>query len=188
MSSTQDQKSISSIDLRYPVPLPPATEPKKRTRVYLAGPMRGIENNNFPAFFAAEALLRMWGYDVVNPARMDMDEGKAYWSWAERRIIMDDSFTIEDALNRDFAAILGTDGNGGCEAVFVLSGWENSQGALRETWFSLSTGRPLFRMEAFNPVNIKTDDPIPPEEHPYEHHCLVGEDAQREVDRSADAD
>lgn len=44
-------------------------------KIYIAGPMRGHELYNFPAFDAAEARLRRLGYDVVNPAALDRARG-----------------------------------------------------------------------------------------------------------------
>ena len=149
MFSTQDQASTS------------ASKPK----VYIAGPMRGYKNNNFVCFYVAEAMLQLWGYEVVNPARLDIEAGKATWNWESCGVVIDNGFTIEEALSRDFAAILD-----GCEAIFVLDNWHKSQGALRETWFGLATGRPLFKFDLHNPVNIRKDTPIPTEDHPYETH------------------
>lgn len=202
MSSTQDPRLTSSDAREYVNPLSktatdflrdnryPDEPPAQRPRVYLAGPMRGIVNQNFGAFFAAEAILWMWGYDVVNPARMDIESGYAKWSWAERRLIMDDSFTIEDALDRDFTAILGSDGGGGCRAIFVLPGWQQSEGAAQETWMAISTGRNLFKFDPNNPINIHTDtdQAIPREEHPYENRCSQRETTERQEHCRKDAD
>lgn len=44
-------------------------------RVYLAGPMTGIADYNFPAFNAAAARLRAEGFDVVNPADHGVVDG-----------------------------------------------------------------------------------------------------------------
>ena len=49
-------------------------------RVYIAGPMSGIENSNFPAFHAAAAELRALGHEVVNPAELNPDPDSP---WAE---------------------------------------------------------------------------------------------------------
>lgn len=38
-------------------------------KVYISGPMTGIQDLNYPAFFAAEAELKSRGYTVLNPAR-----------------------------------------------------------------------------------------------------------------------
>ena len=38
------------------------------TRVYIAGPMTGLPDFNYPAFNAAAAKLRALGLEVLNPA------------------------------------------------------------------------------------------------------------------------
>lgn len=44
--------------------------------VYLAGPMTGYHQWNFPAFFAAAAMLeRRFFVRVINPAQRDLDNG-----------------------------------------------------------------------------------------------------------------
>jgi hypothetical protein len=50
------------------------------SRVYLAGPMTGIDALNFPAFHKAAASLRASGYEVVNPAEVCPDPEM---SWEE---------------------------------------------------------------------------------------------------------
>ncbi len=42
------------------------------TKIYIAGPMTGHLHHNFPAFFAAEEMLKP-AYDVVNPARLSIE-------------------------------------------------------------------------------------------------------------------
>ena len=39
-------------------------------RVYLCGPMSGIENFNRPAFYAEADRLRALGYEVISPAEI----------------------------------------------------------------------------------------------------------------------
>src|SRR5690606_26470176 len=61
-------------------------------RIYIAGPMTGLPDLNFPAFHAEAARLRSRGVDVVNPAEinggadevsacagMTPDELQAHW-------------------------------------------------------------------------------------------------------------
>lgn len=43
--------------------------------IYIAGPMTGIPQHNFPAFDAATKRFRERGFGVVNPAEMDRDKG-----------------------------------------------------------------------------------------------------------------
>lgn len=86
-------------------------------KIYLAGPMTGLPNFNFPAFDAAAAALERHGHTVFNPAQMDRDVG------------FDPSSTkvskefLRDALRRDLSAICDAD------AIAMLPGWENSGGA-----------------------------------------------------------
>lgn len=76
-------------------------------RVYISGPMSGIADFNFPVFNAAAAALRSAGYDVVNPAEVNTDQGM---SW-------------EQCLRADIKLLCD------CDTLALLPGWENSKGA-----------------------------------------------------------
>lgn len=43
-------------------------------KVYLAGPMSGLPNHNFPAFHRAAKVLRSVGFEVVSPAELHAGE------------------------------------------------------------------------------------------------------------------
>ena len=78
------------------------------TRIYIAGPMTGHVDFNYPAFNAAAAKLRAIGYTVENPA-----ENPEQPTWAHyMRLAV-----------RQLAS---------CEAVALLPGWERSRGAKEE--------------------------------------------------------
>lgn len=79
-------------------------------RVYIAGPMTGIEDLNFPAFHAEAAKLRALGHQVVNPAEVNPDKGM---SWT-------------DCMRSDIAELVK------CDAIRLLPGWEFSKGATLE--------------------------------------------------------
>lgn len=102
-------------------------------RVYLAGPMRGIPEFNFPAFHAAAAQLRAEGYEVFNPAERDeADFGKVPApKGCEHQFAADVGLTTEQLRRRVFAA----DTAWICDhadAIALLPGWENSKGARAE--------------------------------------------------------
>ena len=80
------------------------------TRCYIAGPMTGYPDLNFPAFHAAAARLRAMGIDAVNPAEINPDKGM---SWKE-------------CMRTDIAALVT------CDSILLLDGWEKSKGATLE--------------------------------------------------------
>lgn len=131
----------------------------ERKKVYIAGPMRGLPQFNFPAFYKAEAMLDLWGLDALNPARMDIKDNKATFNHNMNRssggdVIAENTFTIEDAFTRDFQAIIAAD------AVMVLPGWKQSQGANREVAFSTSIGKPVYLYDEEKPLNLDTSEPL----------------------------
>jgi len=97
-------------------------------RYYIAGPMRGHPLYNFPAFDAAAVYLQQYDFDVVSPADMDREQGFDP-EWAT---ISDNEY--EAAMARDLAAIEK------CDGIYLLRGWERSQGARREVAKAIELG------------------------------------------------
>jgi hypothetical protein len=83
---------------------------------YLAGPMRGLKDYNFPAFDFAAEKLREEGYTVFSPADNDRETDNQGASFDIRRALRDDTSWI--CRHAD--------------AVALLPGWENSKGAKAE--------------------------------------------------------
>ena len=97
-------------------------------RCYIAGPMTGLPQSNFPAFDAAAAALRDRGYEVVSPAELDNPE--------DRAIALADlppRKTWGDFLARDVKLIA----DGGIEAIVLLPDWQTSRGAKLEAFIGL---------------------------------------------------
>lgn len=46
-------------------------------KIYIAGPMSGYEDCNYPAFAQVAAILRNAGYEVVSPAELN-DQNTGY--------------------------------------------------------------------------------------------------------------
>jgi len=91
---------------------------QRKMRIYIAGPMTGIEDYNFPAFNAMAAQLRSVGWHVENPAEHGIVDGA---DWA-------------DYLRYDISR-LST-----CEAMMLLRGWSASKGAQLEVSIAKKIG------------------------------------------------
>lgn len=105
-------------------------------KVYVAGPMRGYPNFNFPAFDRAAAELRSQGWDVVSPAEHDRSVG-----FDETKADATPEFLVS-AFAWDVEQILA------CDAVYFLPGWENSEGATLEHAVAKSTGKRILYDDA----------------------------------------
>lgn len=79
-------------------------------KIYLAGPMSGIEELNYPAFNAEAKRLRDLGHEVENPAENPVPpcgSWTGYMRMALRQLV-------------------------DCECVALLPGWTDSKGAVIE--------------------------------------------------------
>lgn len=98
-----------------PIP-PPAYDPtdvafkKRPSRTYLAGPMSGLPDDNYPAFHAAAGALRAIGQVVESPAE-NPKPGVPTW---------------ENYLRAALTQMLR------CDSILLLPGWEESRGARLE--------------------------------------------------------
>lgn len=93
--------------------------------IYIAGPMTGYPEFNFPAFFQAETRLKKYGWNVFNPARNDHAMGiNVIGTTGKREEIP--TFDIRRAMSWDMQRI--------CEsaAIYMLQNWEDSPGARAE--------------------------------------------------------
>ena len=106
-------------------------------RLYLAGPMSGIEQFNFPAFYEAAATLRAAGHDIVSPAEMDADDGIDGEAMAsENGDATKLSLTWAQLLSRD-VLILGDETEAAVDGIVFLPGWTASRGAKLEAFTAL---------------------------------------------------
>lgn len=108
----------------------PSEDKQRQQKCYLAGPMRGYPEYNFPAFYAAAKSLRDRGIEVWSPAENDVhadgfDPTK------------DTAQPMVHYMKRDLPAVLDAD------FVAVLPGWERSQGASLEVHVARTCGIPV---------------------------------------------
>ncbi len=81
------------------------------TVVYIAGPMTGLPEFNYPAFHEMAEYLRGWGLEVRNPAENDAGSTGKPW---------------EHYMKLGIRSLLD------CDTIVLLPGWENSRGAKLE--------------------------------------------------------
>lgn len=94
------------------------------TKLYLAGPMTGIENLNFPLFNAEAARLRGLGYVVVNPA--EINGGAAELVACAQMTPEQLAQHWRNCMKRDIPALLE------CDGIALLPNWTHSKGARLE--------------------------------------------------------
>lgn len=87
-------------------------------KLYIAGPMSGLPDFNYPAFFKAAEQLREAGYEVENPAE-NKPEGAASWLAFMRMSLVQ---------------ISRVDG------IALLPGWRDSNGAKLEEHIASALG------------------------------------------------
>ena len=114
---------------------------KRKPTIYVAGPMRGHHDYNYPAFDRQARILKQQGWMVINPADMDrekeqpdadpleFDPTKSYG----------DSEFMRGTLKRDLVAICDK-----CTAIYMMSGWESSRGAQTEWHLAKALGIEIF--------------------------------------------
>lgn len=108
-------------------------------RVYIAGPMTGIPEFNYPAFNAAAARWREAGFEVINPAE---NEGG------------DTSLPYAYYMRQDIGHVLSVD------ALAVLPGWQSSRGASLEVSIARILDYPVYDADTFMPYEDVRETPL----------------------------
>lgn len=106
-----------------------SVNPEDLKTIYLAGPMSGIPDLNFPLFARVAKELRDLGYKIVSPH--------------EHAAPMEDPHGYAWALARDILLVAG------CDTIMFLPGWENSKGANVEFVFGEATGKNILTYNDF---------------------------------------
>lgn len=75
-------------------------------RIYISGPMSGLPDLNFPAFHRVEAQLLNFGFEVVNPAKLNPPDT-----------------SYDQCMKTDIREMLT------CDTILLIPGWETSKGA-----------------------------------------------------------
>ncbi len=119
-------------------------------RIYVAGPMRGFDLHNFPAFAAATKHLRALGHEVWSPAEHDVDVD----GFDPAHPVV---HTLAHYMERDLPEVCK------CDALAMLDGWEKSEGANIEVYIGRAVGKKILKWDTleeiaqldFKPTNPK---------------------------------
>jgi len=106
--------------------------------IYVAGPMRGIPDFNFPAFDEAARKLRELGWTVFSPADNDRANGFDPVGMGYTGYEHPAGFDLCAALKWDLCKVLEVD------AIYLLPGWLGSRGAQAEYHTALAAGKDVY--------------------------------------------
>ena len=97
----------------------------RKPKIYIAGPMHGLLDFNYPAFNHAAQKLRAMGWHVENPAEIGADYGTP------------EQINADPAL---LAAVMAAELHAleTCDAIYLLKGWHKSEGAQKELATAIS--------------------------------------------------
>ena len=124
-------------------------------RIYIAGPMSGVELYNFPAFFDAALRLLEEGFDPINPAEKESFNN----GFPNLEAIPEDwgglSETVSpgDIIKRDFHEVLEVD------CLALLPDWQHSTGAMVEALMAVQAQIPVFLYAPFGPIVLVRLEP-----------------------------
>lgn len=105
-------------------------------KLYIAGPMTGYLELNFPAFHAEAARLRAMGFEIVNPAEINAG---ANAQWLE-------------CMRADIKQLVD------CDGVALLDGWAKSRGASIEQYLARALGLRVYAANSI--VGLAGDMPV----------------------------
>lgn len=113
--------------------------------IYIAGPMRGYAEFNFPSFKKAAEYLRAHGWNAFSPAEKDIehhggvDISKGNETGDEAVATKEHGFDLRRALDDDTTWICRH-----ADAIYMLRGWENSKGAVAEKALAEALGLKVY--------------------------------------------
>lgn len=122
-------------------------------KIYIAGPMRGYPQFNFPAFDRAAALGRSLGWDVISPAEMDREHGIDENTAPSVDVNGGEPAWVRVFILRDVNILINTLKAEAGDAIAVLPGWEKSVGAVGEVALGLWAKLLFYDAETFYPLD-----------------------------------
>ena len=104
---------------------------KKKRRIYISGPMTGIEPREYRRRFReAEAILRRHGYGCINPCRVW--PCRFPWLFRLMNALLGRRLTYAVILAYDLLLLMTR-----ADGIAMLPGWQASRGAQIENYVSM---------------------------------------------------
>lgn len=124
--------------------------PFKNKTYYLAGPMSGLPQFNYPKFHRLAATLRDYGFTIISPAEQDSKDMQVAAMSSTDGLVDGkkpvDSATVVfqgetwgDVMARDVKLIFEK-----CDGVIAMDDWYKSKGARLEVFISRLLGKPTY--------------------------------------------
>lgn len=110
-------------------------------KVYTAGKMRGLPSFGADGFRKAARVLREHGFKVISPLEMDEEAGIYVDGLTGFEDLTDQGFDIRSTLVSDLQVVLLD-----ADAVVLLPGWQDSQGAIAEYAAAQAAGVPTWEL------------------------------------------
>lgn len=113
-----------------------------KPKIYIAGPMTGYDNYNYPAFHDAfDHLNVIWSdrYTVVSPAHDDQGH-------PEQPPVTNTTLGYDHCLRKAIAKLID------CQAIYLLIGWQNSAGARLELKIAHALGMEIHHQPGAAPT------------------------------------
>lgn len=125
-------------------------------KIYLAGPMRGYAEFNFPAFAKNAQALRALGHEVFSPAEKDIEKhgDKAFKGDVDKQdeVASNAGFSLRKALQMDLDFICAE-----ADGICLMVGWERSKGAVAESSTANALGLRRFVETDLGWMEIESD-------------------------------
>ena len=113
-----------------------------RMRLYLAGPMTGIPQFNFPAFQMWAEMLREEGFKVISPHESDDPDVQAA-AWASETGSTSDLPPAKEGSDLRLTAMKNVSDIAECDGIALIEGWNKSGGAVHEVATAVRFGIPV---------------------------------------------
>lgn len=113
-------------------------------KFYLAGPMTGIPQFNFPLFIETTERLRKQGYDIISPVETDTPETRkiAMASETGDQADLPQGETWGTILAEDVKLVADV-----VDGIICLPGWKKSKGARLEVFVAFLQQKPIYQFD-----------------------------------------